>query len=115
MSDSDSNNIVIPDDVFPLPSVVCNLSKILNAEVHRDIVIPRKSKRDDTQTTTSVRILETTLSMGFMKTKTCTKPVEMAQMILLLISKLFTTTVEVTSEHLVQLSASFAHTGFHNK
>merc|ERR1740124_224620 len=55
--------------------------------------------------TTSVRTLATTLSMELMKTKTSTTFVEMAQMMVPLISNHFTMTVEVTTEILVQLSA----------
>merc|ERR1740124_1974130 len=55
--------------------------------------------------TTSVRTLATTLSMGFMKTKTSTTFVEMAKMMVPLISKQFTMTAEVTTEIFVQLSA----------
>jgi len=39
----------------------------------------------------------------------------MTQMMVLLISKKFTMTAEVTTELLVQLSAYFNHTGIHNK
>jgi len=77
--------------------------------------IPRKSRGNGTQTTTSVRITATTLSMGFMKTKTCTTSVEMSQTMVPLIRKQFTMPAEVTTELLVQLSAYFAHTGIHNE
>ena len=115
MSNSASNDTVIPDKVLPLPSVIRTLSWTLNAEVDKDMEIPRKPKKDNTQTTTSVRSTTTTLSMGLMKTKTCTTSVEMAQMMVPLISKQFTMTAEVTTELLVQLSAYFSHTGIHNE
>ena len=50
-----------------------------------------------------------------MKTKTCTTFVEMAHMMIPLISKLLTMTAKVTTELLVQLSAYFDHTGIDNK
>jgi len=105
MNYSDSNNNAIPDDVLLLSSVVRTFLRTLNAEEDKDMVIPRKSKRDNTQMTTSVRTLATTLSMELMKTKTSTTFVEMAQMMVPLISNHFTMTVEVTTEILVQLSA----------
>jgi len=87
MSDSDSNNTVIPYELLSLLSVVRTLLKMLNAEVDEDMAIPRRTKRDDTQITTSVMIPATTLLMGSMKTKTCTISVEMAQMMVPLINK----------------------------
>ena len=48
MSDSDSNDTVIPDDVLPLHYVVRTLSRTLNVEVDKDMAIPRKSKEDGT-------------------------------------------------------------------
>jgi len=115
MSDSDSNDTVIPGDIFHLPSVVRTLSQTLNAELDKDVAIPRKSKRNNMQTMTSVRTPATTFSMGLMKKKICTASGEIVQMMVPLISKQFTTTVEVTSELLVQLSAYFAHTCIHNE
>jgi len=115
MSDNDSNDTIIPDDVLSPPSVVRTLSQIMNVKVDEDMVIPRKSKRDDTQTTTSVRNPATTLSMGLMKTRTCTTSVEMVQMMVLLISEQFKMTAEVTTELLVQLSVYFAHTGIRSR
>ena len=55
------------------------------------------------------------LFKGLMKTKTCTTSVEMAKMMVPLISEQLTITAEVTTELLVQLSVYFAHTGIHNK
>jgi len=115
MSDRNSNNTIIPDNVLSLPSVVFTLSRTLNAEVDEDMEIPRKPRGNGTHTTTSVRTPATTFSIGLMKTKICTTSIEMAQMIFLLISKQFTMTAEVTTEPLVQLSAYFAHTGIHNE
>jgi len=105
MNCSDSNNTTIPDNFLLLSSVARTFLRTLNAEVDKNMVIPRKLKRDNMQITTSVRTLATTLSMGLMKTKTSTKFVEMAQMMVPLIRKQFTMTVEVTTELLVQLSA----------
>ena len=48
MSDSDSNDTVIPDNVVFLSSVVRTLSRMLNAEVNKDTEIPHKSKGHDT-------------------------------------------------------------------
>ena len=87
MSDSDSNDTVIPDEVLPLPSFVHTLSRTLSAEVDEDMAILRKSKRDNTQITTNVRTPEKTFCMGSMKTKTCTTSIEMAQMMVLFISR----------------------------
>ena len=115
MSDSDSNDTGIPDEFLPLPSVVRILSQILNVKVDGNMAILRKPKRDDTQTTTSVRAPTATLSMGLMKTNTCTTSVEMAQMIVPLISEQLTMTTEVTTELLVQLSVYFSHTSIHNE
>ena len=115
MSDSDSNDTVIPDEVLSLPSFARNLSRTLSAEVDEDMAILRKLMRDDKQTTTSVRTPATTLSMGIMKIKICTTSVEMVQMMVPLISKKFTMTVEVITELLVQLSVYFSHMGIHNK
>ena len=78
------------------------------------MILPKQT-RYDKQTTTSVRTPPTTLAKGLMKTKTCTTSVEMAKMMVPLISKQFTMTAEVTTELLVQLSAYFSHTGIHNK
>jgi len=78
MSGSDSSDTIIPEDVLPLPFVVCTLSRTLNAEVNKDMADPRKSERGDMKTAKSVRTLATTLSMGLMKTKTCTTSVEIA-------------------------------------
>ena len=44
MSDSESNNTVVPDNVLSIPSVVRTISQILNAEVGEDILIPLKKK-----------------------------------------------------------------------
>ena len=87
MSDSNSSNTVTLDIVLTLPSVVRTLLQTLNVEVDKDMAILRKSKRDNNQMTTSIRIPETTLSMGLMKMKTYTTCVEMAQMMFLLISE----------------------------
>ena len=87
MSDSDSNDTVIPDKVLPLTSIIHTLSRTLNAEVDEDMAILRKLKRDDMQTTTSLRTPVATLSMGLMNTRTCTISVEMAYMMIPLIGK----------------------------
>jgi len=106
MSDCNSNNTVVPDEVLHLPSVVHNLLRTLSAEVDEDMDIPRKPRGGGgTQTATSIRTPETTLSMGLMNTKTCTISVEMTQMMVLLIREQFTMTAELTTELLVQLSA----------
>jgi len=115
MSDIDSNDTVIPDEVIPLSSAVFKLSRTLNAEVDEDMEIPRKPRGGGTQTTTSVRTPATTLSMGFMKTRTCTISVETNQMMVMLISKQFTITAEVTTELLVKLSMYFTHTDIHTE
>jgi len=40
MRDSNSNDTVVPDKVFPFLSIVCTLSRTLNAEVDEDMDIP---------------------------------------------------------------------------
>ena len=69
----------------------------------------------DEKTMTSVRTPPIMLVKGIMKTKTYTTSVELAQMMVTLISEQFTMTAELTTELLVQLSAYFFHMGIHNK
>ena len=49
MSAIDSKYNVVLDDNVPLPSVICTLSRTLNAEVEEDSIIPRKKKGDDNE------------------------------------------------------------------
>ena len=105
MSDSDSNDTIVPDKVLPLPSAVRTLTQMLNAEVEDCRAITRKQMMYNELTLMSVRTPSTTLAKGLMKTKTCTISVEMAQMMVPLFSKHFTMPEEVISELLVQLSA----------
>ena len=53
--------------------------------------------------------------MGLTKTKACTTSVEMAQMMVPLISEQLIMMAEVTTKLLVQLSAYFSHKGIHTK
>ena len=64
MSAIDSKYNVVLDDNVPLPSVICTLSRTLNAEVEEDSIIPRKKKGDVTPATTSVNTLTTMLFKG---------------------------------------------------
>jgi len=109
MSDRNSNDTIILDEVLLLLSVVSTLSRTLNTEVDEDMEIPRKPRSNGTQTTTSVRTPATTFSMEFMRTKTWTISVEMAQMMVPLIIEQFTMIAEVTKELMVQLRILFPH------
>jgi len=99
MSDSNSNDTVVPDVVIPLPSVARTLSRTLNIEADEDMEISRKPRGDGTQTTTRIMTPGAALSMGLMKMKTCTTSIEMAQMMVTLIIEQFTMMAEVTAEH----------------
>ena len=115
MSDSNSNHIVVPDDDVPLHSVVRALSGTLNAEVEEDSGISCKKKGDRAQATTSTKTPSTLLLKGLIKMKSCKTSVDMAHMMVPLMSKQFMVTAEVTTEMLVQIYAYFAHTGVHNE
>ena len=115
MSDRDSNHTVVLDIDVPLPSVIRKISRTLNVEVEEDSIVPRKKKGNGTPVATSVKYLITPLFKGPMWVKPCKISVEMAHIMVSLISKQFTMTAKVTMEPLVQMSAYFAHTGIHHE
>jgi len=63
----------------------------------------------------NIKTPTTALFTGLLKMKMFNTPIEMAEIIIPLISKQFTMTAEVTMELLIQLSAYFEHTGIHNE
>ena len=95
-----NHNVVLDDDVL-LPSVICILSRTLSAEVEDNTVIPYNKKGNDIPATTSVKTLSTSLEKGLIRKKSCKTSVEIAEMIVAMISKQFTMTAEVATEFLV--------------
>jgi len=79
------------------------------------MMIPRKKKDGGTCVMANINIPTRTLFTGLLKSKTCKTFVEMADIMVPLISGMFTMTVEVTTELLIQLSTYFEHTGLHNE
>ena len=90
MSHSNTNDTFMQDDV-PIHSVFCTLTQTMNVEVTSDTSV---ASRKNTMVTTqpSLKTLSPILCVGITKTKLCTTAVEMAELILPLISKQFTIT-----------------------
>jgi len=101
MSDSESKNTVILGNDVPILYIVCTLSRTLSAEVEDNTVIPYNKKGNDIPATTSVKTLSTSLEKGLIRKKSCKTSVEIAEMIVAMISKQFTMTAEVATEFLV--------------
>ena len=79
------------------------------------MLIPCNNKDGVTCMMTNIKTPTMTLFTGLLKIKMRKTSVEIAEMIVPLVSDQFTMTTEVTTELLIQLSAYFEHKDIHNE